>query len=398
MGKGVSIIIPTYNGGNTFSECINEIREQDYSGDVQLIVIDSGSADGTPDLAKKAGAVVKRIGRKEFHHAGTRNAALSLAKWDRVIFMVQDAVPCSRQWLFDLEEALTDNDVVAAYTDQVPHDDADIYARFEIESISNARGKEPVLQYLDFPESFNKMPYDKAYRAIGLDNVCAIYSKESLLKTPFPNVGFAEDLAWAFENLLEGNRIFYQPHIKVKHSHNRTPEYGFNRQVINSYWCARILKRVKDDLSFVTIRDLMLLTGRFERFCNQVLSDELSGNQIRGDRGKKSIRVINRVLKRYSVKDRAAMFVFHNFLKDSKRLCNRVEKIEQQAKESVWHILSLVKKNYQVNSKNELSGVLEQITANILGRIYGEVYASCMLAERRSPRLEDFIRPYLKGV
>jgi glycosyltransferase involved in cell wall biosynthesis len=398
MKDGVSIIIPTLNGGSIFDTCINKIRHQDYSGDVQLIVIDSGSTDGTPDLAKKAGAVVKRIDKKEFHHAGTRNAALSLARCDRVIFMVQDAVPCSCKWLSDLEEVLTENDVVAVYTDQVPHDDADIYARFEIESISKARGEKPVLQHLDSPASFNKMPYDKAYRAIGLDNVCAIYRKESLLKTPFPDVGFAEDLAWAFENLFAGNRIIYQPHIKVKHSHNRKPEYGFNRQIINSYWCARIMKRVKDDLSFVTIKDLMQVTGRFERFCNQVLSDGVSGNQTRGDRDKNSIRVIGKVLKRYSVKDRAAMFVFHNFLKDSKPLCNRVEKIERQAREDVRHSLSLIKENYPVRSEEELLGVLEQIVASILGRIYGEVYASCMLAERRSPRLEDFIRPYLKGV
>ncbi len=363
-----------------------------------MIVIDSDSTDGTPDLAQKAGAVVKRIGRKEFHHAGTRNAALPLARYDSVIFMVQDAVPCSRKWLSDLEEALSENDVVAAYTDQIPNDDAGIYARFEIESISKARGEKPVIQYIESPEAFKTMPYDRAYRTIGLDNVCAIYKKESLLKIPFPDVGFAEDLAWAFKNLLAGNRIIYQPHIKVKHSHNRKPEYGFNRQVINSYWCARIMKRVKDDLSFVTIRDLMLLTGRFERFCNRVLSDGLSGNQTRGDGGKNSIRVIGKVLKRYSVKNRAAMFVFHNFLRDSKPLCNRVEKIERQAGEDVRHSLSLIKENYPVRSEEELLGVLEQIAANVLGRIYGEVYASCMLAERRSPRLEDFIRPYLNGV
>jgi hypothetical protein len=55
-------------------------------------------------------------------------------------------------------------------------------------------------------ESFQKMPYDEAYRAIGLDNVCAIYRKELLMNISFPEVAFA-----------------------VQHFHSRSAEYRFNR-------------------------------------------------------------------------------------------------------------------------------------------------------------------------
>jgi hypothetical protein len=63
----------------------------------------------------------------------------------------------------------------------------------------------PRIQPIDSVKSFQKMPYDKAYRRIGLDNVCAIYRKELLEHTPFPMVDFGEDLAWASSVLLRGH-------------------------------------------------------------------------------------------------------------------------------------------------------------------------------------------------
>ena len=185
-----------------FLKCLEKISQQHYSGETQLIVVDSGSTDGTPEAAEEFGALVKRIDKKEFHHARTRNQALASAKFNKVIYTVQDAIPCSNAWLSDLEQSLNENgDVVAVYTDQTPHEDASLYARFDIDYLSKGMGQEPTIQSIESPEQFRNLPYDEAYRAIRLDNVCAIYRKELLFKIPFPEVDFAEDLAWAHEIL-----------------------------------------------------------------------------------------------------------------------------------------------------------------------------------------------------
>ena len=139
---GISIFIPTYNGGRVFSRCLEMIGQQDYEGQIQLIIVDSGSTDGTPELAERAGALVRRIDKNKFHHSNTRNEAVFLADFDNIVFTVQDAVPCSESWLSELEISLCETDVAAVYTDQIPHDDATPYARFDIESISRARGRE----------------------------------------------------------------------------------------------------------------------------------------------------------------------------------------------------------------------------------------------------------------
>ncbi len=162
------------------------------------------STDGTVRLAEKAGARIREIGPEKFHHARTRNEAVSLATREKILFTVQDMIPVSKHWLENLTGALDHYPVAAAYTAQMPHKDASPYARFEIDSINAARGNVQVIQQIESLETFEEMPYHEAYRAIGLDNVCAIYRTENLLKAPFPEVDFAEDLAWAHKCLCTG--------------------------------------------------------------------------------------------------------------------------------------------------------------------------------------------------
>ncbi|MBU0732829.1 MAG: glycosyltransferase family 2 protein [Proteobacteria bacterium] len=396
---GISIIVPTYNGGQVFSRCLKMIGQQDYSGQIQLIIVDSGSTDGTIELAERGGAFIKKIDKMRFHHARTRNEAVFLADFDNIVFAVQDAVPCSKRWLSDLERSLCERGVAAVYTDQIPHDDATPYARFETESISKARGgQEQKIQQIESPEQFNEMPYDVAYRTISLDNVCAIYKKELLMITPFPEVDFAEDMAWALKNMLLGHKVLYNPNIQVKHSHNRSPEYAFNRQVINSLWCAKIMNRVEDDLSFVTIRDLMVLTRAVERFVNQLESDILGGGQDFGNKGKKRPEVIGRIQRAYSLRNRARYFLLDKLPENLRLQSQGLGAIEQRAEDSIRHVLNLIEKEYKVTGGEDLVEALDQIAVNILGRIYGETYASGMLRGKISAQLETFFKPYMHGV
>ena len=376
MGKGVSIIIPTYNGGQIFSKCLDMIGRQDYGGKIQLIIVDSGSTDGTIELAERAGAFVRSIDRRQFHHAKTRNSAVYLAQFSNIVFTVQDAVPCSENWLSALEGSLCETDVAAVYTDQIPHDDANPYARLEIESISKARGGKRKIQQIESHEAFREMPYDDAYRAIGLDNVCAVYRKELLMDIPFPEVDFAEDMAWAFKNMLLGHKVLYQPDIKVKHSHNRSPEYAFNRQVINSFWCAKIMDRVENDMSFLTIGDLMALTWALGWFASRFSSDILNGKEPRDINVRRFPQVIDKIKKSYSLKNKVKYFVVDKFLKKSNLKLSQMTMIQQHAEAGIRHILKRIKKEYKVTAAEELTEAVNQIVANILGRIYGEAYAS----------------------
>lgn len=394
MENGVTIIIPTRNGGRIFRECLEAIKLQEYEGPLQLIIIDSDSTDKTVELAMKAGALVQRIASQRFHHAGTRNKALSLADHEKIVFMVQDAIPLSESWLTALVQALDDYPVVAVYTAQKPHDNATPFAHFEIESTNNARGHDPVLQAIESLESYAEMPYHRAYRTIGLDNVCAIYRKERLLKAPFPNVDFAEDMAWAQKNLLTGHKILYNPRIKVKHSHNRSPDYAFRRQIINSFWCAKIMGRVENDLSSLNAEDLRTLTGGVLRFVSTLKS---------GYYASESGRFVEESLLReifggYPRDRRLKRFLTGRIFWRQKQTQKKLQKVADNIESGIHTLFHLIREKYQMKDEKKQMLLLDQIVANVVGRAYGEVYASCLLNDNISASLESLIRPFFHGV
>jgi glycosyltransferase involved in cell wall biosynthesis len=75
----VSVVIPTLNAGVGFEELLEWVSKQETSFDYGLLVVDSGSTDGTAELARRYGASVHRISQNEFDHGATRNLGVSLS-------------------------------------------------------------------------------------------------------------------------------------------------------------------------------------------------------------------------------------------------------------------------------------------------------------------------------
>src|SRR4051812_35139303 len=91
----VSVAIPTLNGAADLERGLSAGRSQTVEAEV--VVLDSGSADGTPEVAERHGAVVHRI--DDFGHGRARNRLMELTVGERVAFLTQDAVPASPRWL-----------------------------------------------------------------------------------------------------------------------------------------------------------------------------------------------------------------------------------------------------------------------------------------------------------
>ncbi|WP_082256430.1 glycosyltransferase family A protein [Haloferax sp. ATB1] len=119
----ISVIIPTKNAGQEFEDTLISIQSQDVD-DIELIVIDSGSTDGTVELAEQYADTIIEIPPDEFHHGQTRNQAADQAEGDIIVFTVQDAVPIDDEWLSQLTSPINDGNADVCYGNQIAYPDA----------------------------------------------------------------------------------------------------------------------------------------------------------------------------------------------------------------------------------------------------------------------------------
>lgn len=390
MTEGITIIIPTLNGGETFQRCLRAIREQRSGPAPQLIVIDSGSSDGTVETAERERARVIRVRPGDFHHGRTRNEALQHAAHDRVIFLVQDAIPASRDWLGIMSSSLDEDDVAAAYGKHLPHDNADLFAWFETTSLNEFLGDRVLIQELDADSGLLRMPYERAVRLTRCDNVCAIYKRRQLQEIPFPDVVFGEDMAWAGEALSRGLKIKYDPAIRVRHSHNRGPDYRFRRALTANFITAEILGRVRQDLSFLTVRDLdragEILKTKQARIAARITGKDdarripLPKLWSKLDRIPGLPYALARTFRRLSVIGGRKQWLF-NF--------------SRGAEAQLYFMLNKVTGAFPRATGEELLSCTGQMVGSIKGTLYGEVAASYQKQGSLPPELSEIIRPVL---
>lgn len=88
----VSVIIPIYNGEKYFADCIQSILDQS-STNIEIIVINDGSTDGSLSLIKRYAQNDSRIvviNQKNKGVSAARNAGLSKARGDYIMFVDAD--------------------------------------------------------------------------------------------------------------------------------------------------------------------------------------------------------------------------------------------------------------------------------------------------------------------
>ena len=99
MSQTVSVIIPVYNAERFVEQCLRSVLNQTYT-DLEVIVVDDGSTDGSLHLAQTIAKSDERIKVLAIAHAGqsaARNLALNYAKGDYIAFVDADDA-LERDW------------------------------------------------------------------------------------------------------------------------------------------------------------------------------------------------------------------------------------------------------------------------------------------------------------
>ncbi len=158
----ISIFIPVRNGGLEFRDHLRRWKEQKCSEKFEIVVLDSGSQDGTVEIARSEGARVQAIPPEEFNHGQTRNRLAELAQGDLLDFTVADAYPVNDNTLAELTQPLRQDSELAGVTGkQVPRPDADLMARWETDYHNRVFDKGMRKKSMPPPEEFARLDFNQ---------------------------------------------------------------------------------------------------------------------------------------------------------------------------------------------------------------------------------------------
>jgi glycosyltransferase involved in cell wall biosynthesis len=217
----ISVVIPVKDGGLDLVRCLEAISRQQLNEEVEVVVIDSGSSDGSAERARSLGARVHEIPPEEFSHGGARNLGAKVARGEILVFTSQDAYATDDAWLATLVAPLRDNENVAGvYGRQLPHEDAIPAERYFLDFLY---GRTPRTQRLTDPEQLS-------FEATLFSNVNSAVPRAVLERFPLAaDVIMSEDQEWSRRVLLAGLDIVYEPRAAVRHSHAYTVASAFRR-------------------------------------------------------------------------------------------------------------------------------------------------------------------------
>ena len=197
----VSIIIPVYNGEKSIPRCLNSVLAQDHK-DIEVIVIDDGSKDGSfkviSEYAKKDKRIIP-IHKENSGVSATRNVGLSMATGDYIQFIdVDDWLPFDSTKLLVRSMEEEDADMVIADFYRVIDD--------KISKKGSIR-KGGVLTLAEYADKMLLSPADFYYGAIWNK----LYRKKIIDDHHLimdENISFSEDAIFNLQYLLHVDKIF----------------------------------------------------------------------------------------------------------------------------------------------------------------------------------------------
>jgi len=207
----VSIIMRSFNEAWALKGTLPALAAQEFKN-WELIVIDSGSTDGSQELIRAAQpAHFVQITPQEYNPSRVMNQGMRLAKSEFGIFLNADATPQGTNWLRPLVNALQAPKTAACFGRQIPRPDCQaVFAN-------------------DYDRCFGPNRESAKW-----EHFFSMVSS-GLRKDVWSQRGFREDLQYAEDDeytrwcKAQGYAVAYVPESVAMHSHNYTPEQSYKR-------------------------------------------------------------------------------------------------------------------------------------------------------------------------
>jgi len=225
----ISVVLRVKDEGRTLDQVLNGVRRQPFTGELEFVVVDSGSTDRTLEIARAHNCRIVQIRPEDFSWGYALNFGAEHSTGDIVIFLSGHCVPVDENWLAALLAPLDDPQVAGVYSRHVPIPGVDPFEAIELEYLwfpaGDGRPRES-LSFSDASCAIRRTIWDK------------IKFDETLL--------LCEDGEWAMRVRKAGGKIIYNPVSMVFHSHPLKLETIYFRWFTRCYSAKQFDRRTRD--------------------------------------------------------------------------------------------------------------------------------------------------------
>ncbi|MGA7228359.1 MAG: glycosyltransferase family A protein [Acidimicrobiia bacterium] len=209
-GPKASVVIRCHNEADHIGKLLSELKRQSFT-DFEIVVVDSGSDDGTLDILANEDVVLEHIKKENFSFGRSLNIGCRRARGEFLVFISAHCYPEHEDWLRNLVSGFDDRKVAIVYGKQRGIADS----HFSERQIFKTWFPEVSIPRQDGPFSNNanaairrslweEHPYDESLTGL-------------------------EDVAWAQAVMRDGWWVSYRADAGVIHVHNETPNQIRNR-------------------------------------------------------------------------------------------------------------------------------------------------------------------------
>ncbi len=207
----VSIIIRSFNEEAQLGALLEGIELQKTEGPVEVILVDSGSTDGTLDVAEAFSVKIIHIAPEEFSFGRSLNFGLTAAQSDLCVIVSAHCYPVDQDWLSEMLAPFADPQTALVYGRQC----AGKTTKYSEEQI--------------FRSWFPRESVDD-YQVAFCNNANAAIRRSVWIDHPFDeSLPGLEDLDWARRVRGEGHRIGYRATAAVYHVHDENRSQIYHR-------------------------------------------------------------------------------------------------------------------------------------------------------------------------
>ncbi|HEY77303.1 MAG TPA: glycosyltransferase [Thermoflexia bacterium] len=222
----ISVVIPVHNGEETLEACLAALERQTVDRSrYEVIVVDDGSTDRTPEIARRHS--VHLIRQEQAGPAVARNRGAEAARGQILLFTDADCIPAP-DWIARMVAPFRDPEVVGA---------KGVYR-------THQQGWVPRFVQVEYEERYRRMAGRE--RIDFVDTYSAAYRRDVFLANggfdplfPTPSV---EDQEFSFRLARKGYRLVFVPDAVVYHRHDQNLAEYWRRKFRIGYWKTLLLR------------------------------------------------------------------------------------------------------------------------------------------------------------